>query len=505
MKRQDKLAYQRYLQKINLARSIGVENPFESKEEQKARIERAKKDVRFMVEYYFPHYATSPSADFQLQFANQVKRNKTYKGFAQWGRGLAKSVWNDILIPFWLWLNGEPVYLVIVGNSHDKAKQLLGDIMAEFEANPRIIADFGEQKNIGKWEDGFFITKSGFIGQALGMGQSVRGLRVGAKRPTHIVADDIETKDINKNPKRQKEIVKWIERSLIPTMDGNIRRFIQANNRFAPVMIQTMLQKRHPKWKVHQVNAYHPVTYRPSWYSKYDNNYYKSVESEIGRLAAMAEYNNEPHIEGAIFTDEMIQWVKLPRLDSLEIIIGRWDVAYAGTPTSDYNAVRVWGLKDGNFYLIDNFVRQSKMKEAVEWMANFQKRLLKTVMVHWGFEAQFWNDEVLRTISDVEKAFKLHLNISKIDRPRVRKYDRILSLHPYYQNRRIFYNKAIEANDDTQVGLAQLKGIEPGYKGYDDAPDADEMAISELSKYIYDTGIENNEILTARYERQKRF
>ena len=505
MKRQDKLAYQCYLQKINLARSVGVENPFESKEEQQARILRAKKDVRFMVEYYFPHYATSPSADFQLQFANQVKRNKTYKGFSQWGRGLAKSVWNDILIPFWLWLNGEPVYLVIVGNSHDKAKQLLGDLMAEFEANPRIIADFGEQKNIGKWEDGFFSTKGGFIGQALGMGQSVRGLRVGSKRPTHIVADDIETKDINKNPKRQKEIVKWIERLLIPTMDGNIRRFIQANNRFAPVMIQTILQKRHLKWKVHQVNAYNSVTYQPAWFSKYDNTYYKSVEAEIGRLAAMAEYNNEPHIEGAIFTDDMIQWVKLPRLDSFEIIVGRWDVAYAGTSTSDYNAVRVWGLKDGNFYLIDNFVRQSKMKEAVEWMANLQKRLPKTVMVHWGFESQFWNDEVLRTINDVEKAFKLHLNISKIDRPRVRKYDRILSLHPYYQNRRIFYNKAIEVNDDTQVGLAQLKGIEPGYKGHDDAPDADEMAISELSNYIYDTGIENNVILTARYERKNRF
>ena len=64
--------------------------------------------------------------------------------------------------------------------------RLLEDLRAEFEANPRILADFGEQMQIGSWEAGFFITKGGFIGQALGMGQSVRGLRVKNKRPTHL-------------------------------------------------------------------------------------------------------------------------------------------------------------------------------------------------------------------------------------------------------------------------------------------------------------------------------
>ncbi len=504
MKRADKIAIERYKKKLQLARSSGSVNAFETKEEKARRIERAKKDAEFMVEYYFPHYATSKCADFQIEFAKMVKRDKTFKGFAEWGRAQAKSVWNDILIPFWNWINGEPVYLVLIGNSHKRAKQLLEDIMAEFEANPRIIADFGEQQNLGAWEDGFFVTKGGFIGQALGTGQSVRGLRVGSRRPTHIVADDIEIKDTVKNPKRQNEIVKWIEQDLIPTMDGDIRRFIQANNRAYPRMIQTILQERHPKWKVHHVKAYNPVTYFPAWKEKYSVDYFKEIEKDIGRLAALAEYNNEPHIEGSIFTEDMIQWRDLPKLNNFKIIIGFWDVAYAGTSTSDYNAVKVWGLYGTDFINIDNFVKQSKMREAIAWMCQFQIDLPETVVVHWRFEAQFWNDEVERTIQEVEQQFMIKLNIVKVKAPTVKKYDRILRLHPYYQNGRIYYNAKKKAHNDTMVGINQLFGIEPGYNTHDDAPDADEQAISELSKYIY-SNRRTGKAKMGKYKRKQRF
>lgn len=485
MKRSDKIAIERYKKKLLLARSSGSVNAFETKAEKQKRIERAKKDVRYMVEYYFPHYATSPCADFHIEFANMVKRKKTFKGFAEWGRAQAKSVWNDIIIPFWLWMNGEPVYLVLIGNSHKRAKQLLEDVMAEFEANPRIIADFGEQQNLGAWEDGFFVAKGGFIGQALGTGQSVRGLRVGSRRPTHIVPDDIEIKDTVKNPQRQKEIVKWIEQDLLGTMDGDIRRFIQANNRAYPQMIQTILQERHPKWKVHHVKAYNPVTYKPTWYQKYSDSYFKDLEIEMGTLAALAEYNNEPHTEGSIFTEDMIQWRDMPKLNNFKIIIGHWDVAYAGTKTADYNAVKVWGLYGTDFINIDNFVKQCKMRAAVTWMCQFQMDLPETVIVHWRFEAQFWNDEVERTIAEIERQFMIKLNIIKVQVPKVKKYDRMLSMHPYYQNGRIYYNNKKKAHNDTLVGINQLFGIEPGYKTHDDAPDADEQCITELSKYIY--------------------
>jgi hypothetical protein len=485
MKTEDKIRIERYKQKLEFARSSGSKFAFETAAERKSAIEECKRDPRKMVERYFPHYADAPCADFQIEWALKLEKNPTFKGFCQWGRALAKSVWNDVFIPFWLWMRGEPIYFVLIGNNYDKAEQLLEDIKAEFEANPRIIADFGEQKKLGTWQDGFFITKDGFIGQALGMGQSVRGLRVKNKRPTHIVGDDLEDKEINKNPKRQKQVADWIDRDLIPTMEGKYRRFIQANNRFAPVMIQTMLQDSHPKWFVHQVNAYDPVTYVPTWKGKYSDTYFFEMvhgDDGIGELAANAEYNNSPHIEGVIFKDEQFQWVKLPRIDHFETILGHWDIAYAGNATSDYNAVVVQGLKEKKFYVIDCFCKRTKMREAVEWMCFFQKIQPPSVIILWQYEAQFWNDEVQRILDEVqaEKGVKLNIVKKKIGG---NKQSRILSLQSYYQNSRIFYNEKLKGVNDMKVGTSQLKGIEPGYKVHDDWPDAHEAGVKELELY----------------------
>lgn len=483
MKSADKKALDRYYKKLSFARSAGAPS-FQDDDEKRSIIERCKKDPAFMVEYFFPHYATCACADFHVEFANMVKRDPLFKGFAWWGRALAKSVWNNIFIPFWLWLNEEPVYLVIIGSSQPRAEQLLEDLRAEFEANPRIIAHFGEQKQFGTWEDGFFITKSGFIGQALGMGQSVRGLRVKNQRPTHINADDLEIKETIKNPKRQKEIAKWIEKDVIPTMDGPIRRFIQSNNRFSPVMIQTILAENHPKWKKHRVNAYDPTTYTPRWRAKYSDTYFKEIEDDIGVLAAQSEYNNEPHIEGEIFKEEQIQWGKMPALSQFEIIVGHWDIAYAGNSTSDYNAVPLMGLKNKDFWYIDCFCKQTKMRAALEWMCDVQLSLPKNVIVHWQYESQFWNDEVQHTIEEVQEAKGVELYLTKVNIPKTHKYDRILTLQTRYQNSRIYYNDQKKSHKDTQVGLAQLFGIEPGYKTHDDWPDGQQQCIEFLQRHI---------------------
>lgn len=505
MNKEDKKAFERYQKKLELVRSSGgTINPYETEKEKKARIQKAKKDIKFCVEYYFPHYATSESADFHIKAAKKVLKDKKSRMFFQWGRGLAKSVWADVIIPFWLWINDEVSYMVVVTTSSDRAAELLDDLQAEFEENERIINDFGEQKNSGKWESGNWTTNGGFTGRALGAGQSVRGLRKKAQRPDFIVVDDLETKETIANEKRQRKLAKWIERDLIPTMDGYPKRFIYANNRFAPTMIQTILQERHPNWKVHEVKAYDPVTYFPTWHQKYDVNYYKEVEDDIGVLAAKAEYNNEPHVEGVIFKEEHIQWTQLPRINTFKMIIGHWDIAYAGTATADYNAVRVWGVKGKEFYYIDSFVKQSKMRSALEWIAHFQMSLPENVFVHWQYESQFWNDEVERTIEEVEDAYDMDLHLAQIDTPTGKKYDRILKLHPYYQNGRIYYNQKKKSHKDTQVALSQLYGIEPGYSGKDDAPDADHQAITGLSKYVVRRRNSGN-ILTGTYQRQQRF
>ena len=492
MRAGDKRALNEYLKKLEHLRSGGNVNPFEKKEEQTARIERAKKDYKYFVETYLSSdIATAETPYFHIRAAKRVLKDQNLRGLIRWGRSLAKSVVFNINTRLWLYINGIPVYFVLVGQSEDKAKQLLHDIQLQFEGNQLLIHDFGEQKVVGNWEKGFFQTKSGFIGQALGAGQSVRGLRVGGRRPTDINVDDLDDRFTIKNPKRQRELATWIESALIPTMDIGRRSFSMTNNYFAPLTVQEILRQRHPNWWLDQVNAYDPITFEPAWKEKYNKKYYRDIHND-GSLSAMAEYNNQPHIEGTIFTDDQIQFADLPRLDSFDVITGVWDVAYSGSTTSDYNAVRLMGLRKGHYWHIKTFCRQTKMANPIKWMyemedllnkTNTSKELKKKIVIHWRFESQFWNEALKQVIEQVAREKGRRLNLVKSERPTTKKYDRIICLQPYYQNGLIYYSDEEKGSNDMQVAIAQLKGIEPGYKSHDDAPDAEAMGIQYLSRF----------------------
>lgn len=489
----DNAIKQAYLEKLELIKSGKTFNPNESASDIAARVFLAKNDIRYCVNYYLSHYATAESAEFQVELAEAVKKSKTIKALVRWGRGLAKSVWCDVIIPFWLWINDETNFFVLIGNNLDKAKILLSDLQAEFEANPRIIQDFGHQVMRGDWTKGFFRLKNGFIAKALGMGQSPRGLRVGSRRPDLISADDLEDKETVKNPQRQKEVVKWIEQDVIPTMDGARRRYLHPNNDFAPVTIQNMLERRHKNWHLSQVNAYDPETYEPAWPAKYSATYYKELEQDIGTIAAHAEYNNEGMIEGEIFKEEMIQWGKRPRLDHFDVLMGVWDVAYSGN--NDYNAVPVWGLKDRQLWKIKQFCKQCKMASALSFMYEYQESLPNGVSILWMVEKQFWNEPVQDAIEEAEMLYGYSLNILVIERPRMDKFMRILTMHPLYQGKRIMYADSEREDTDMKVANAQLFGIDYGYHGHDDAPDADEQTLHQLLQVIR-TGAADSNIRT---------
>jgi phage terminase large subunit-like protein len=479
----DKKAIECYERLIKIILDQNHVNPFETKEEQQERIDKCKKSFKLFVENCFKHYAEAPVPDFHIDIANKVKHNKQIKAWLRWARGHAKSVVANVLLPLWLWINDEIDFFLLIGQNEDKAQMLLSDIQAEFEVNPLLIHDYGSQKTSGSWEHGYFKCANGFIGKSLGMGQDPRGIRVGSRRPDYITADDWETRETVKNPARQDEYAKWLLTAVIPAMGHKNKRVLICQNDFAPRIIFKKIVTENPSWIVHTVNAYNPVTYEPTWKGKYTPEYWKQEEKDIGVLNAQAEYNNAPHVEGKIFTDKHIQWCVLPRLNQFDHILGIWDVAYAGTATSDYNAVRVWGIKDDKKYLIDCFVMQTKLNEALEWIAYFQMALPKTVSVQFKFESQFWNDEVYRIISETEIKHKIKLNLIKLERSTKKKYERILEMLPAYQNGRVFYNIGLKAHNSTKIGIQQLFGIEPGYKTKDDAPDADKYAFDELDTY----------------------
>lgn len=481
----DKQKADAYLKKLEMVQKSHDIDPFESKDEQTARIEKAKGDVVYMVVTYLPHYAIAECGDFQVEFANLVKENGLIKAFAEWGRGLAKSVWCNIIIPLWLWMNDEDVFFCLMSDSKDRAQDLLADVQAELEGNQLLINDFGEQKANGSWEYGDFSTiDQRFIGKSFGIKKKVRGVRIKHRRPTLWVIDDLETPDTIANPKTMRRQADRIERDILPTMtDENTRRLLYANNRFARVMTQTILQERHPGWYVHHIVAFDQATLEPTW-NYYSKEFYEQQIEDMGLVAALSEYCHITKIEGSNFSEDQIQWAKLPPLSEFKMILSHWDIAYTDNAKSDYNAIKVWGLHGRNFWLIDGYVKQSKMKLAVNWNCQYKKGLNDNLVNYIGqYESQFWNGEVQRSIDESEDENDIDLNLMKIATPHSKKIQRMLTMQPYYQNSRIYYNEALKSHNDTQVGIMQLCAVEEGMTEHDDSPDADQQCISALDKY----------------------
>lgn len=488
----ERKSYEAFLKHLDFVREnteAGL-NAFESKEERDTRIKWILKDYRAFTSYYFPHYCTdsqgrvSESADFMVEFANMVKRNNEFNALQRWGRGLAKSVNSCVMIPIWLWASGEKVFEAVIGNNESSALRLLDDVRAEFTHNERIIRDFGKQELQGKWEEGAFVTRDGkFIGKALGMGQNVRGLRVGPMRPNYIIADDLEDEKTIHNPMRQNKIAEWVLRALIPMMTDMRQRFICANTYHAPMTIQELLRRKRPQWILHQVNACDTTTYEPVWKARDTAEMYRNKANTVGILPFLSEYCNQPHIEGSIFLTKDIMYLSpalMPKPHEMEMTFAYWDVAYGGTEGSDFNALTVWGVKEKKYYHLASFCKQSKMEVALEWLADFISKRRTEKPMHCYYESQFWNDSVKASIAAVEKRTSVSFNFYKHQQPKSAKYDRILSLQPSFQRSELFFKDSDQADPDVQIGLSQLFGIEPGYKSHDDWPDALEAVIKLL-------------------------
>lgn len=478
-----------YVKKLSAIRAHDKVDYQESKEAKEERIRRSRIDYAYFVDEFFPHYATAPCADFHIRIARKVKSDQRLRAVIEIFRGGAKSTHFDIFLPIWLHLfHGEPMFMVLVSQSEDHASRLLDDIRAELEANPQLIHHFGELKQQGSWEEGEFSTTTGAHFIARGKKSPARGLRKTALRPTLIILDDVDDDEEVKNPKRVRDSVKRIKKAIRLSQDIGIARFIIVNNRIAPLCILGEFASNPKYWHI-KVNAL-DENGNPTWHQKYTKAYYDDLREELGVIDFNTELMNDPVAEGTIFKNEFFQYRKTLRLNQYDRIIAFWDVAYSEAKTADFNAVPVIGRRGNEKHLIGIYCRQSKPEEAVRWMRRFDMALPKTVTVEWYAEKQFYNDSVKQSIGVVAKEpeFRGHyFDLVFLDNPRTNKYSRIIRMLPDWQRREVYVNEELKHSTDYQEAEKQIKGIEPGYKSHDDAPDAFQQGMEMLqADAIYD-------------------
>lgn len=478
---------------------VGFMDTTRSKEE---RIAKAKKDFAYFVYTYFKHYCEGkdgniiPLADFHIEWANAVLNDPNFKGVAEWPREHAKSVINAIILPCWLWINGQLEGMVLTSKSYDAACILLGDIQAEFMSNELLANDFGSQYNEGSWESGYFVTKNGVFFKAVGRSQSPRGIRFKAKRPNFGLSDDLDDDEIVNNQHRVLKALDWLLGAFIGALAIKQSRFIMVGNRIHPMGILAHfvgdLEPEDPKREgIHHSKIFATqngeLDGEPSWWQNYTKAILQARFKLLGTIATLREFFHKYVLKGKQFKAEWIRWDKVLPLEEYDALVVYFDPSYKPKTTNDFKAIRFWGKKGFKKYLLKSFVRQTSITQAVKWMYDLYESIPEKMRPF----VEFWMEDVFlqdQFFADFEaeallRGYWLPIKGDKRDKPE--KFVRIQSMTSDYERDHVIWNEEERKSPDAQNGYLQYMGFEKGSPIHDDAPDADEGAWYKMDKKTF--------------------
>ena len=486
-----KEAYKQWRELCETIQSMSIVNEHETLQAQMNRIERARKDYAFFVEYYFPHYCTEtgtdriiPSAKFHIDAAKMMLKDRNLRGAFKWARGHGKSVHMDIMIPMWLKIQKrrEINFMVLVGKSEESANMLLGDIQAEMQYNKRYIHDFGIQYNAGSWQDGEFVTQDGCTFFALGRGQSPRGLRHRNQRPDYIVIDDLDDDELCENKARVKKVTKWIKEALFGCFGASGGRFCMVGNLISKNSVLANICKIKIV-KVSEVNVLNSNG-KPSWPENWTIERINDKREFMGYRSFQKEYMNNPITEGVVFKEEWIKYKRMLPLREYADLVLYIDPSFKPTTKNDYKAAKLWGkTKSGELHHIDAFCRQTTVVELVRWLYDLYERINKAGgNCRYYMEANFMQDIILDEFRREGELRGYQLPILPDKRKKPDKFGRIEAVSPLWERGFVYYNETKKDDPDTVVALEQTLAFQKGMSGHDDAPDADEGAIYLLQK-----------------------
>ena len=466
----------------------------ESPVQKDKRIKRLQKDYAAFCEYYFPHFLTLRdkttgevirtvhNAPFHNSAALKVKNTPNLKAVFKWPRGHAKSTHFDIFLPLWLMFQPKRLInvMVVVGKSEESAIGLLSDIQAELEFNQRIVADFGEQKAVGNWQEGQFVTQSDVAFFARGRGQSPRGLRYKEARPDYIVIDDLDDDELCRNEKRVKDLTDWVKEALFGALDVGRGRFIMVGNLISKNSVLANIAATKGVY-VSEIKAVDKDG-EPVWKEKWTKQEAEEAAAFMGYRSWQKEMMHNPIKDGTIFRHDWIRYKKVLPLHKYEMLVCYTDPSFKSTTANDYKASRLWGKIGNELHLIDCYVRQDTVSGMVRWLYNLYESLPENVSVRFFMEANFMQDIILDEFTTEGNLRGYQLPILPDKRKKPEKIQRIEAISPLWERGFVFYNEALKDTSDMQVGIEQTLSLERGSRVHDDAPDADEGAIWYLQR-----------------------
>lgn len=492
----DKQALQNWEDFRNMIINSATVDASETDEAKAARMKHLEKPGNELewIKYYFPQFCFKPFAQFHIRSIKKSLGKKRLKQWRKWFRGASKSTIRMMENFYRIFVLRYRTNCLLISKTYDNAERLLQPYKLNFEANQRLINDYGVQEKPGSWQAGEFVTRSGHTFRAVGAEQNPRGARLDELRVTMIIFDDVDDDEVCRNPDRVKQRWEWIERAVIPTVDisGDYLIFFDNN-----LIAEDSCAARFAEFAddVDTVNI-RDENGKSSWPEKNSEKDIDDILSTISEAAGQAEYFNNPYIEGTVF-EEMV-FGKCPKLNQFAFIVVYADPSPSNKdkPTLKSNkqnsckAVVLMGYHDNKYYLYKCFVQVTTNATFIDWLYTANDITVKSTTPYIyiennGLQNPFYEQVILPAIHEKGKEpGRTILGVTPDDREKPEKFFRIeANLQPLNKNSLLIFNEDEKNDPHMKRMVAQFKSVSPNSKTMD-GPDAVEGAVFKIKEKV---------------------
>ncbi len=437
-------------------------------------------------------------------------------------------------------------FILIASHNLAQATQKVKDILQELSHNTLLITVYGplvpepgQKDPVARWGSKDFTTYGGCRVMAISRGQSVRGLRYGANRPSLVICDDVESLEGVYELKQREKTLDWFTKDILKLGQAdNSTNFVVIGTVLHPDSLLAYLLKK-PGW---QSSFYQAVEHFPDdqnhWlqYKAYytdlkdpkrvetahryflqhetamlagvkvlwpeSDSYEKLFRMQIdeGVASFQSEKQNEPFDPERQLFDmskaSRFSWVfneqgqriglrwedgsnRQVLLSNLVQIVAFHDPAMASSKNSDYAAIVVVGKdSDDYLYCLDIYLEKVPISRQLEQSYALQAK--------WHFETLYLESNNFQGVLQMnykDKALefpKQRLVVVPVHQTE-NKEKRISTLEPLITNGHLCFANTLPEHFIHQMNLFPTS--------HDDGPDALQGAVAQLRKF-WDTGLD---------------
>jgi len=416
--------------------------------DRKVRKAITRESFLYFFNFYFAHYITYPTADFQKEIIHSLEKSSVENLYIVSFRNSGKSTLVATAYPLWAILGTQAKqYILIFCKTQGQAKQSLRNIRDEAENNDLLKQDLGpfkEESETGKngeWSSTSLVfSNTGARIKVASVDEGIRGLRHKQYRPDLILCDDVEDINSTRTRESRNKTYKWLRGDVIPAGDKNTRLIIIGNLLHENSLLMRMKADLEADRALGTFMKF-PLINKAGeclWPGKYPDK--ASIEIQKKEIGNEIEWQREfllnivPDTEQVIHTKWIKYYPELPLQDRsfAGVSIGI-DIAVSQKQAADYTAMVsayvYWIEKEMYIYILPNPINQNmtspqlleKCKAIHKYYTN-EKAWPKFIVEEAGQQLsviQFMKDAVLNVQSfkpgQTDKRTRLALTALKIN------------------------------------------------------------------------------------------